>query len=478
MSNKNRNSFSQSLFQMSLFDQLNLKDPLLILGAIIDWDFVCTLLSSFYSDLGRKPVNLRIYAGLIMLKYIYNLSDERVISEFNQNPYYQAFCGASSFQDEPPCHPSKLTTFRQTIGQAGAEVLLAASVFAFGLKAFDDIVIIDSTVQEKYTSYPNDKKLACDILKDCRAIASKENIKLERTFKKLETSLVKIINFSKNKKNNKSSDALVELKKIASSLVTHLQNKLHNNHISTYDERIHMFREILKQTKTSTNKTYSIYEPQVQCIAKGKTRPKYEFGSKVGFIISKSTGVILGAISFDGNPNDSKTIDISFEQLLRMYTQDCMPSAACGDLGYRVRKAFGQDALNLKIREIRIITPDLLKKITDEKERNILIALLKSRCKIEPIIGHLKTDYRLYKNYLHNVVGDKINCIFSAMAFNLKKVINTILDGNNTKFLVATYATTIAYKIRMLESNLMNNSNAKVKLEANKKFDGYENKLF
>jgi IS5 family transposase len=462
---------------MSLYDQLDFTDPLLVLSQMIDWNFICILLSPFYSELGRKSTDLRTYAGLIMLKYLENHSDESLIQEYIRNPYYQAFCGATGYNTVPPCHPSKLSIFREKIGQRGAEIILAASACAYGLEAFDDIVIIDSTAQPKYIGYPTDKKLARDILHACRAIAIAENIKLERTFEQIEAKLIKIINFSKNRKNNGSDDALVELKKIATALVTHLENKLHEKAIFTYDQKIELFRRILKQTKNSKNKIYSIIEPQVQCLIKGKPNHKCEYGSKVGIIISKKSGIILGAISYDGNPHDSKTMEVSIEQLQRMYSPIYMPSTMIGDLGYRILKTKNQDPFDVQVCNVKIITPDLLKKLTSDEGRKHLIKQLKSRSKIEPIIGHLKSDYRLSRNFLHHEIGDKVNCIYSAVAFNLKKVMNAVKAKNDISSLIANYALITALKSKIID-DIISKKNAKSVVEQNKKSDNLDNKLF
>ena len=43
------------------------------------------------------------------------------------------------------------------------------------------------------------------------------------------------------------------------------------------------------------------------------------------------------------------------------------------------------------------------------------------RAAIEPIIGHLKSDYRMARNYLKGAVGDRINPLMAACAWNLKQ---------------------------------------------------------
>ena len=40
---------------------------------------------------------------------------------------------------------------------------------------------------------------------------------------------------------------------------------------------------------------------------------------------------------------------------------------------------------------------------------------------IEPIIFHLKTDHRLKRNFPNGVLGDSINLLMAACAFDLKK---------------------------------------------------------
>ena len=48
----------------------------------------------------------------------------------------------------------------------------------------------------------------------------------------------------------------------------------------------------------------------------------------------------------------------------------------------------------------------------------------KRRAAIEPIIGHLKSDYRLARNYLKGFIGDQINLLLAAIAWNMKKLMN------------------------------------------------------
>jgi IS5 family transposase len=46
------------------------------------------------------------------------------------------------------------------------------------------------------------------------------------------------------------------------------------------------------------------------------------------------------------------------------------------------------------------------------------------RAAIEPRIGHLKSDYRLSRNFYKGIFGDNINVMLAAAAMNFKRMMN------------------------------------------------------
>lgn len=42
---------------------------------------------------------------------------------------------------------------------------------------------------------------------------------------------------------------------------------------------------------------------------------------------------------------------------------------------------------------------------------------------VEPIIGHMKTDHRMDRNFLKGTTGDRMNAILAGCGFNLKKLL-------------------------------------------------------
>ena len=71
---------------------------------------------------------------------------------------------------------------------------------------------------------------------------------------------------------------------------------------------------------------YSLHEPEVECISKGKEHKKYEFGNKSA-IAKTYSGLIVSTLAFQGNPYDGHTLPAHLEQVRRLtgYT----PKEAC-----------------------------------------------------------------------------------------------------------------------------------------------------
>lgn len=47
---------------------------------------------------------------------------------------------------------------------------------------------------------------------------------------------------------------------------------------------------------------------------------------------------------------------------------------------------------------------------------------MRRRAAVEPIIGHLKSNYRLNRNHLKGKVGDRANVVLAAAAYNMAKL--------------------------------------------------------
>ncbi|WP_329905467.1 IS5 family transposase [Porphyromonas pogonae] len=406
----------QSLFS-SLDDLLNQQHPLYKLSHKIDWKRFEEAFSSLYCpDNGRPGKPIRLMCGLLILKHLRNISDESVVEQWSENAYFQYFCGMQEFTPSFPCNASELVHFRKRIGERGIELILAESIRVNddkNEKDHHDTAFIDSTVQEKNVTYPTDAKLHKKIVGKVLKIVRALNLPIRQSYTFVLKRIYRDQRFRNHPKNRKKAlKADKRLRTIAGRLVRELKRNLGNNR--EYDKLISLFERILSQRRNSTQKIYSIHEPDVQCISKGKEHKKYEFGNKVS-IIRSMTGVILGASSFR-NEYDGHTIEQSLDQVKRLTGERIKKLA--GDRGYRGKK---------EINGTQILIPDTPKAKDSYYQRKKKHRLFCKRAGIEPTIGHLKSDYRLGRNFYKGLFGDAINVMLAAAAYNFKRAMKLLL---------------------------------------------------
>jgi transposase, IS5 family len=397
---------------------INPKHELCLLSTRIDWKAFEDNFASLYSKTGTPSKPIRLMVGLLILKQLHNLSDERTVAAWMQNPYYQHFTGLTRFSWQMPCDPSDLVHFRNRIGPEGAK-----KVFEFSVSLFSEeikkaeIVNVDTTVQEKNITFPTDTKLAIKIIKKSRKIAKEEAIKLRQSYTKTVKKNLICVRFAHHPKRKKEGvRAMKNIKNIAGRLVRELERKLSTEQLVKHTDKIELFKKVLAQKRADKNKIYSLHELDVACIAKGKSHKPYEFGSKIGLATLPKVNIIVGVAHFLGNPHDSQTLEKTLESA-ESSTGKQFPKAAV-DRGYRGKT---------KVGETEIVIPGSPKDSNLTKsEKGINRKLCRGRAAIEPIIGHLKTDFRMAKNYLKGKIGDAFNALMAAAAYNFNKYLQRL----------------------------------------------------
>jgi IS5 family transposase len=157
------------LYRVELRQLIDLQHPLAKLAAVVDWTRFDETFSPLYDPgNGRPAIPTRLMVGLHYLKHLYQLSDEDVVAQWVENPYWQHLCGSKYFEHEAPIHPTSMTKWRAKIAAAGAESLLAETIAAgLQLKIVKpqslQRVVVDTTVQPKAVAYPTDAKLYDDM---------------------------------------------------------------------------------------------------------------------------------------------------------------------------------------------------------------------------------------------------------------------------------------------------------------------------
>lgn len=411
-----RTSKQLSLFS-SLEDMLNHRHPLFQLSNKINWQTFDDAFTPLYcSNNGRPAHPIRLMCGLLILKHLRNVFDETVVLQWSENAYYQYFCGQLEFTPKEPCDASELVHFRNRIGEKGMEIILAESIRVntdHDDEDHFDTAFIDSTVQEKNVTYPTDAKLHKKIIKNVLKIAREKSLPLRQSYTRTLKAIYRAQRFRNHPQNRKkATKADRQLKTIAGRLVRELDRNLQVK--TGYEKMFKLYYRVLSQGRESKNKVYSLHEPEVACISKGKEHKKYEFGNKVSILRSWS-GLILGACAFR-NEYDGHTIQKTLEQTQRMTAREVDKLA--GDRGYRGVKQIGKT---------KILIPDVPKTKDTYYKRRKKHKLFCKRAGIEPTIGHLKNDYRLSRNFYKGVKGDAINVLLAAAAYNFKRAMRVLL---------------------------------------------------
>jgi IS5 family transposase len=297
--------------------------------------------------------------------------------------------------------------FRKRIGEDGARLVFEVSVELHGDDAKELEVTVDTTVQEKNVTFPTDVKLLAKVIVSCRKIADDEDVQLRRSFRRTLPKLLR--------KRMKMRKTVKRMRTMAGALIRELRRKLPTEALARHRERLDLFERVRDQRRGDKNKVYSLHEPDILCISKGKTHKPYEFGRKASIVVTKTTGVIVGAMSFTKNVYDGHTLPDVLEQCWSI-TETC-PSVAICDRGYRGLKQVG---------DTDILIPGRPKKKDTQYQRRKARERFRRRAGIEPVIGHLKHDHRMARSYLKGAVGDAINLFMAAAAFNFRKLMRKL----------------------------------------------------
>lgn len=416
----NSPSDQQSSFLLpTLREMLDSKEPLYQLADHFPWEKLESKFGKYYSHKGRPAKPIRLMVSLLFLKHMEDLSDEVVVRAWKLNPYYQYFSGEVTFQNRYPVEPSDLVHFRNRIGEEGAEYLLSLTTHLFGQEAKEEQLVADTTVQEKNITFPTDVKLAVKVINKCRTIAKAENVSVRQSYKFKVRKLIGLQRLSRSRLSSQRTVALKaqrHLRTIGRRLVRELFRELSEKQVSKYGVDLELCHQLLYQKKTDKNKVYSLHEPDVYCISKGKAHKKYEFGSKVSILQTANSGVIVGALSFKENVHDSKTLEPALAQHQQLITHSKVMEILV-DKGYQGVKQIGEAVLTRS---------GALKKGLSYYWKQKHKKKMGRRSAIEPAIGHMKQENRLGRNFLKGISGDQINVVMAASGYNLRKWLRKI----------------------------------------------------
>jgi IS5 family transposase len=394
--------------------------PLVKLAQRIDWAFIEQHLDAVYRDgPGQPPLPIRLMAGLAILKHMRNLSDEKLCEIWVENPYYQLFCGEVFFRHTLPFDRSSMSRWRQRMGEGKLTVLLQESLHLAtrtGAARPADFtrVIVDTTVQPKAVAFPTDARLLHRAREWLVKLAHKHGVALRQSYTRVgKSTLVRHQRHAHARQFKRANRALRTLRTYLGRVMRDIGRKIGAD--ASLRERFAQplalaHRMHAQRYRQRGPKVYSLHAPEVECIAKGKAHRPYEFGVKVSITtpLRRCRGgqFVAHVAALPGNPYDGHTLATVLPaiicqngtSLIRVITDD----------GYRGHKAPPTQAPC-------VYTSSQKRGVTAQIKRE-----LRRRPAVEPVIGHLKADHRMGRNYLAGQAGDAANALLAAVGYNFR----------------------------------------------------------
>ena len=404
---------SADLFRSQLSQMLNMSHPLIRLSERMNWDQLESQVDVIYSDgSGQPPLPTRLLVGLHYLKYTFNESDESVVARWVENPYWQFFCGFEYLQHELPLHPTSLTKWRNRVGDKLETLLTETIELAMRTKAMSvrelEHVNVDTTVQEKAITFPTDAKLYHRMRETLVKAAEQREISLRQSYRRVgKKALIMQGRYGHARQMKRAAKQTRKLKTYLGRVVRDIERKALDKD-DALTGLLAMANRLLAQKKRDKNKLYSIHEPGVRCITKGKVHKRYEFGNKASFVTTSKNNWLVSAQSLSGNPFDGHTLKSALAHVESLTSRTV--KSVYVDQGYKGHGIKGE--ANVKI------VGRIPKRATRAARK-----WMKRRASIEPTIGHLKSDHRLSRNYLKGEAGDHANVVLAAAGYNLAKLL-------------------------------------------------------
>src|SRR6266480_4861724 len=418
-----RETGEQDLFRSRLDQIIDLKHPLVALARTVDWGFLEGRFGEVYTDdPGHPPLPTRLMAGLAILKHTYDLSDEVLCERWVENPYYQFFCGEEFFQHRLVFDRSSLTRWRNRMGEERLQALIQESLsVATRTKAIKPSelsrVIVDTTVQPKNVTFPTDAKLLNRAREKLVRLAQLTGVGLRQSYARVgKFALIQHQRYAHAKQFKRANRMLKKLRTYLGRVIRDIARKIDGDSglEAAFTKLLLLARRVREQQQRQRGpKVYSLHAPEVECIGKGKAHRPYEFGVKVSVatMLSHARGgqFVTHAKALPGNPYDGHTLATVIPDMEGLVGN--IIERILADKGYRGHNAPPDY-------EFRVFTSGQKRRMTPRIKRE-----LRRRSAVEPVIGHLKSEHRMGRNYLWHRQGDAINAVLAAAGYNFRRLL-------------------------------------------------------
>ena len=271
------------LFRSQLRHIIDLTHPMVQLSHRLDWSMVDREWGAcFRSHRGRPALSTRLMAGLMILQHMHDLSDGEVVKFWQENPYWQYFCGMETFQHKMPIHPSSMVRWPKYVGEEGAKKLLRLSIEVAhqnNVVSTHDLrqVNVDTSVQEKAITYPTDSKLYLKALLRVVQLSKANGLVLRQTYTRTaKVHALKAARYAHAKQYQRMNRELRLLKTKLGRVIRDIERQSFD--CPKLRDLLSIAKRLHTQQRKDKNKLYSVHAQEVACISKGKAHKRYEFG--------------------------------------------------------------------------------------------------------------------------------------------------------------------------------------------------------
>ena len=418
------------------------------MAEILPWDELETAYRKYFDSSKQSIIKKgRLITGLLVGQMIVEMSDREIVGYFHENPYFQYFCGQSTFVSKRIIHPSLLSKRRQRLGidyMKSFETEVTKVLQHHGVIKGKTLKL-DATVFEANITYPNDVKLLNTVREwCCHTILKVKNIvdptQKIRTMKRTARAV-----FLKFQKTRKKTDAFIRtsrnrmlrfLKRNIGQLeglsetARHSVTTISSVALDKITARLSVAKTIYEQQRHMAqtrgrrvaNRVVSFHQPQIRPMIRGKEKGSVEFGIKAHVALVDGFA-FLDHAQFDPF-HEGNLLPDSVQAHFNRFGQ--YPNTIVADQLYATRT----NRTWLKDRSIThafkpIGKPPDIPQQQAKAQKSKRRKLNNSRNAIEGLFGHLKSRFNLDRTTWLVENGHEFQVRLGLMAFNLTKATAT-----------------------------------------------------
>ena len=278
-------------------------------------------------------------------------------------------------------------------------------------------VIVDTTVQPKNVMFPTDARLLNRAREKLVRLAQRHGVGLRQSYARVgKFALIQHQRYAHAKQFKRANRMLKKLRTYLGRVIRDIGRKIEGDGglEAAFAELLLLARRVREQQPRQRGpKVYSLHAPEVECIGKGKAHRPYEFGVKVSVAttISHAKGgqFVTHVKALPGNPYDGHTLATVIPDMEALVGNTI--ARILTDKGYRGHNA-------PPAYKFRVFISGQKRGVTPAIKRQ-----LRRRSAVEPVIGHLKAEHRMGRNYLWYRRGDAANAVLAAVGYNFRRLI-------------------------------------------------------